>query len=276
VDLFLYTPSNRQSVQLTQDIYDDRDVRAVELFSRPGLLFASNRPDEISHLNNLDTTMRFNKFNLFFQDLSLDPPVLHQLTWSEDINIREPALISENVLLFLTDESGVHNLKSLNIEQTGTKLRIKLIDGSQFIVSQDSLDKMPKNLIADIQEVPSIAATSESAFMSNHLYNLLTFDLHPGGEYISELFYTDETFHIIEHPFPGAARDETPATFHNQLTTKRKKVQPLKQPINQISEEEIVRSRDDPHSEETYLFQAEWEDIELEENTDSTLESYFS
>ena len=274
VDLFSYTPANRQSVQLTHDIFDDRDVRVVSLSNRTGLLFSSNRPDELTDLKDLDTSMHFGKFNVFFQDLSVDPPFLHQLTFDEDFNIRQPHIYAENTLLFLTNESGVYNLKSVRLEQTGNRFLIKFMDGSQMMVQQDSMDKMPKNLISDIQEVHSIVTGSESVFMTNHLYNLRTYDLHPDEELISELFYADKNYHLIEHPFPLISNDDTPTTSHFQISRNRKRVQPPVQSIVPVQEEEVVRMRDDPQSEEIYLFQTEWEDMEIEEDhlADSEIE----
>lgn len=110
-DLFTYSIKLRQSTRLTHDIWDDLDANTCILNGKKGIVFASNRPHTTNKIEPLDSIPPIGYFNIFF--LNVENKKISQLTFSEKINQYQP-FIHNNYLTYLTDETGIINIKEKN------------------------------------------------------------------------------------------------------------------------------------------------------------------
>lgn len=112
-DLFTYRLKTRQSESLTEDIYDDLDVRSGIWNGVPGVVFSSNRPATGNEKVNLDTMPPVGTFDLYFMPMDPKPGALQRLTNTQGANERQALFAGDNGILYLSDEYGIWNRKRL-------------------------------------------------------------------------------------------------------------------------------------------------------------------
>ncbi len=110
-DLYSYNMTNRQSVRITNDFYDDLDLRSAELFGRKGMLFSSNRQDNYLVDRALDTILPIKKFDVFFLELNDEGNKLYRISNTPGESDRHPIALKDNKVAFLSDGSGIINRK---------------------------------------------------------------------------------------------------------------------------------------------------------------------
>ena len=111
-DLFIYNLIKRQSVRLTEDFWDDLDAKIAVINGKQGIVFASNRTDYTSNKQVLDTIPPLGKFDICFLDLN-DKSIIN-LTSTTEINERNPEIL-DNILYFISDETGIRNIKTRDL-----------------------------------------------------------------------------------------------------------------------------------------------------------------
>ncbi len=120
-DLFLYKSKTRESEAITEDFYDDLDARVVEINGDRGILFSSNRPDNILYEQQLDTILPISKFDVFFYNFDKNDKRLNRLTFTPNINERQAILGKDNSISFLNYSFGLKNhfAKDFSSEDNG-------------------------------------------------------------------------------------------------------------------------------------------------------------
>jgi hypothetical protein len=109
-DLYFYDTKFRTLERLTNDFFDDVDAEIATYQGRKGILFASNRTNNLIEELKLDTILPLDNFDLFFYDLEKDNKILERLTNTPKASERSPHLISSNgMIAFLSDRSGIIN-----------------------------------------------------------------------------------------------------------------------------------------------------------------------
>ncbi|MCB0705432.1 MAG: hypothetical protein KDC34_08995 [Saprospiraceae bacterium] len=139
-DIFLYSLSTRDTRRLTNDFWDDLDARVVKLDGRPGIIFASNRPDTLLLDAKLDTILPTGNFDLFYMDMANPSSELIRLTWTPYANERNPQLVDSTHFSFLSDETGLYSRYNGYIETYLHHIdKIVLMDdGTELIFHPDS------------------------------------------------------------------------------------------------------------------------------------------
>ncbi len=158
-DLFIYQTINRQTQRITQDFYDDLDVRVVRTDNQLGLLFASNRPDVQIKNEKLDTILPITNMNIFYYDLENRSTELIQITNTPGANERQPVGIDTTYFSYLSDEIGITNRYTGKLEEYIAYYNQRIIfkDDTEIIIPQDSiLERLDSTLIADIKLEPVI------------------------------------------------------------------------------------------------------------------------
>jgi hypothetical protein len=139
-DIYLYFIRTRDSRRLTNDFWDDLDARVVNLDDKPGLIFASNRPDTLLTPARLDTILPIADFDLFYMDLDEPDAELVRLTWTPHINERYPQPIDSGNFSFLSDRSGLYSRYNGYIESYLHHIDkvVVMEDGTELIFHPDS------------------------------------------------------------------------------------------------------------------------------------------
>lgn len=124
VDLYRFTLRNRNLERLTEDYFDNRDVRYAKLGKREGVLFSSNRSNTLLIPQRRDTSVPLNNFDLFFLDLTPDARRIDRLTRTPNIDERHPVQSDEGYLYYRATHSGMKRIFRgrlySNIDTVGT------------------------------------------------------------------------------------------------------------------------------------------------------------
>ncbi|MDX1684394.1 MAG: hypothetical protein R3275_04105 [Saprospiraceae bacterium] len=116
-DLFRYYTRTRQFEKLTDDYHDDLEVEYYEDENFTGVLFLSNRPNEILIPREyIDTILPLSNPDVFFYDLDRPESPLARLTDNDVSNKKEILLLPGDRLAFLSDKSGVWNRRILDLQ----------------------------------------------------------------------------------------------------------------------------------------------------------------
>jgi WD40-like Beta Propeller Repeat len=108
-DVFLYAPVTRNSERITQDFWDDLDVRVAELDGSRRLLFASNRPTDSLVTAKIDTILPIGHFDLFAYNLTTRSPELQRLTATPLTDERHPVMLDSTHFGYLSNRNGHQN-----------------------------------------------------------------------------------------------------------------------------------------------------------------------
>ena len=115
-DLYQYSLRNRQSSRITEDFFDDHDVKYVQSSKHNGILFASNRITTQLDVGSVDTILPIDQYDIYFLDLTTDSFVINQLTETYHANERHPDYINPEMISYMTDETGVWNQAEYTLE----------------------------------------------------------------------------------------------------------------------------------------------------------------
>ncbi|MGB4849711.1 MAG: BamA/TamA family outer membrane protein, partial [Saprospiraceae bacterium] len=105
-DLYLYIPSTRESIRLTDDFYDDLDASVVSLQDQRYVLFSSNRRDETLRKMELDSILPIGPFDLYLLSYHSGQGALRRLTFTTGESERQARIAGQDKLICLTDRNG--------------------------------------------------------------------------------------------------------------------------------------------------------------------------
>ena len=145
-DLFIYKTKTRGTERLTNDFWDDLDAVTFQQGEKRGILWASNRLSDTLQTDRLDSILPIGRFDIFYMPLNeaaVAPPVFSgekksevlrspflppaggitdsprsivRVTNTPDADERRPVAVDSTFFSFLSDESGVMNLNSGQLE----------------------------------------------------------------------------------------------------------------------------------------------------------------
>lgn len=113
-DIYKYIPKTRQTIQVTEDFYDDLDITVATLADVKGILWRSNRTNLELRKRELDTIMPIENFDVYFMFPDSSGWRLLNLTQTPFDNEKLPVAIGDRSVAYLTNESGVWNRKVVN------------------------------------------------------------------------------------------------------------------------------------------------------------------
>ncbi len=106
-DLFRYKSKRRIQERITNDFYDDLDASYISYKGKKGILFTSNRPNEVIKQMKFDTILPLGTFDVFF--LPDGENMAERLTNTPYSNDRKPLIYKDNQIICLGDQTGVVN-----------------------------------------------------------------------------------------------------------------------------------------------------------------------
>ena len=115
-DIYKYFPETRQSTRLTDDYYNELDLRRGAVAGLPGFFFVSNRPDSTLERAKLDSVLPTQEMAVWFiaDDREAYP---YAIRLSEPGNPSQPVMVDSTTYAFLDDRTGVRNLYTGTIEE---------------------------------------------------------------------------------------------------------------------------------------------------------------
>ncbi len=153
-DLYIYRLRNRQSTQLTDDIFDDRYAIAGMYKNREGIFFSSTRRTLVNEKNAGETIIPFKTFNIFFLPYDEPRDSFIQITRNDASDHTHLSYTSNGALHFLSNENGIVN-----------RMKLDLMSGETSPVFQSNY---PRNIIA-----------MDANFTTNSLAEIINFQGKP-------------------------------------------------------------------------------------------------
>ncbi len=270
VDLFYFTTHNRQSTQLTQDIYDDLAVERATIGGVKGIVFTSNRPDDVQRSKSVDTLLPFTNFNVFhlaFEEGTPDP-IIYQVTDNSSIDLEDPVIVGDDQIVFLTAENGILNRKMARVSRNlvphkvlhYSDDRIKIVDAADF-------ERPTDTLLARVSDTLLTEYQADVRPLTNYLHNIETFDINDQRGVVAEVFKIYDEYYLYEKDLESAAVAGT-TSLHRRLLSQDRgmtEVEDLPPTRPQPPREEIIRSSDE---DVKYLFQSRYPDMESDDAED--------
>ena len=135
-DLYTYDLVARQQEGLTNDFYDDLNASIATINNVKGILFSSNRQDNVVFPREIDTTLAVEHFDIFFMPLADNSKVFRMSKTPYASEMK--AEYSNGKLSYITDQYGIHTLKEhavspdffLSEDSRSIQLKSNIIDKS--------------------------------------------------------------------------------------------------------------------------------------------------
>jgi len=120
-DLYIYQSNNRASKRLTEDFYDELDVRTINYEGQQSVLFRSNRTTLSLEREMLDTILPIQEFDLYIMKGLDKERELIQLTNTPTISEEQAYLGPDNNLIYLSPQSGILNAYAFDLSTKKSK-----------------------------------------------------------------------------------------------------------------------------------------------------------
>lgn len=239
-DIFSYNMITRQSDRITQDFWDDLDVKVVHLDGEPGILWSSNRIADTLALEKIDTVLPLTHFDLYYMNLSKKEDGLVRITQTPLWNEYAPIEIDSAFYGYLSDESGITNRQIGFLEPYTAYWQsiIYLKNGAAIpALAKQSVGEWPlervratlppldsvlvnidSTTIDSIRTVPVIRKKAVTHNQTNYDRNLLSQSAAGrSGQMVESIWRNQKTeFHLL--PIDTAAAVMAPITRYRQLS----------------------------------------------------------
>lgn len=159
-DIYIYNVIGGNSIQITNDPYDDLYAKFVENDTK--IIFSSNRLDDTIR-KNVEVKMYPTDLDIFIVDIKKPTKPLQRITQTPVVNERYPSQYDANRYTYLSDENGIFN---------------------RFVAYYDST-------ISYIDTSVHYRYFSVADRLSNFPYNVLEYDVNAKRDYYTLLFKTN-------------------------------------------------------------------------------------
>jgi hypothetical protein len=130
-DLFYYWPGKAQYERITEDCWNDLDVKVIHGSGDTSILFTSSRPELTLEKQELDTFFPGTALDIF--ELNPEDKSLKRITNTPEESERHPLKSDDDNYYFLTDINGIQQIGNItkggnNIKHTPYDLNIESFD----------------------------------------------------------------------------------------------------------------------------------------------------
>ncbi len=150
-DIFIYHINQRSTDRITNDFYDDLDPTFVNLNGKKGILFSSNRGDQLAlGQHELDSILPIGNYDIYYHDLENDEATeFVRITNTPEANESHPMELDSYNYAFVSDKNGVNNRYIGELEEyiSHHERVVLLKSGDEIILHQDSMPEIDENLL---------------------------------------------------------------------------------------------------------------------------------
>jgi len=176
-DLYKYSIRNTKTTKLTNDVYDDLGLTYVDLGSRKGLIFSSNRPDGSLAELKLDSFMvkqlPFNDFDLFFYPLGEgEPEALYQLTDTDFANEKQACRFDGKKYAYLGDDNGIYNEYVGFVDSSFSHIDTTIYYADSIVTNPGYLVDLTDELIEEVKLDSVFVYYGSNRAVSNEFKNI--------------------------------------------------------------------------------------------------------
>jgi hypothetical protein len=254
-DLFQYMINSRQSQRLTNDFYDDLDVAFVRIQDKRGILFSSNRGDAGFQPARMDTILPIGNFDIYYFPLDDRGQGPLRVTNTPFANERKPVAIDGQYFGYLSDESGIFNVKTAYLEDYiayNNKIYY-LNSGYEIVLHEDSIFlSLDSSTVDSIITAPVIKQRAVSSSLTSYDRNIQNWDVSGRTGIQMGTILRNGKQVMFRKPLDMTTQAFVPYTLYMQNILKRQRPDLLISP-EKLKEKEEVKDERPP-----ILFQSEF------------------
>ncbi len=214
-DIFTYLVPNTTVEQITNDFHDDLFPAMIEMQGRRGIIFSSNRSQDLLKEERFDTTLLPNTFDLYFFSMGQRSPRLDRLTFTDETDELMPQQYNDSLFAFISDKNGIRNRFTgyFRTIMIGNDTVVFFTDSivTNPVWSLDSLQNEPDNGIDSIRINPVYRNIGVTFPNSNYAAGILEMDISPDVNMSLEMFREDGRFKLYRAVLrPDANKDNAP------------------------------------------------------------------
>ena len=108
-DIFIYNIASTTTRKITDDYFDDLDPAYITVDSMQGIMFSSNREDEVLTPQRYESQVMNKQYDLFFYNLDGSENRLYRVTSTPYANESYPQNLNDSAFTFLSEKNGIRN-----------------------------------------------------------------------------------------------------------------------------------------------------------------------
>jgi WD40 repeat protein len=231
-DIFIYNLRTRTFEQLTKDFYDDIQPRFIS--NGKAIVFSSNRPNDTLDVDKRGLLPANNNFDIFYYDYEGRSKLLKRITNTAKFNEYQPMPYDSSNFAYLSDENGIVNRYAAHLDST-----LSAVD--------------------TIEHYSMIVTTYPQ---TNYSRNIISHDINPGLNRISEIFYQNGRMRMYVEPLQPVSTEQSmlPNTLYRNEANKTRVEAPPKPEAVKITLQESKPTMVDSNAVDidNYVFQSEF------------------
>ena len=199
-DIFTYFTKTRQTKRITNDFWDDLHAKPVNVHGKKGIMFSSNRIENLMVKEKLDSILPIQTFDLFFYDLDSESSELVRVTNTPLANEFNAIQVDSTWFSYLSDESGVYNRRSGYLEDYIAYYEkvITLKDETEIILHQDSsLSSLDSAMVKTVVERPVMKIRALTHNNTNYNRSIIEQSAAPRVNKLVESVFRDGKHHFF-------------------------------------------------------------------------------
>ena len=203
-DIFIYRTVGRNYERITNDFYDDLDVNVTKVKNHTGLLWASNRPDSLLTASKMDSILPLGNFDIFYFDTEKRTKNAVQISYTKDINERNPIGIDSTYFAYLTENNGILNRDVAYLDTIFDHIQTSVLykEGGKKVIEKDFVPTKEDILLIDsIWKIPVFRTIAIAHHNSNLDKNILSQSISSKEKLVADLIYSSRKFKIFVHSF---------------------------------------------------------------------------
>jgi len=170
-DIYFYHLQARGLEKITNDIYDDLNPRLMN--DGKSIIFSSNRPEDVLTRKKFFDKESLNFYDLFVFNPKRDDTQLLRVTNTPNANEKNPRVMENGEVLYLSDENGITNRYVAQFDSTITK----------------------------IDTIVHYAHFARTAPLTDYVYSIFEQDYRPEHNMLGEVLFHRETTQLYQFPF---------------------------------------------------------------------------
>ena len=187
-NIYLYHIQAQGLETITNDVHDDLNPRMLN--DGKSIIFSSNRPDDSLTSTRFYEKESLNSYDLFVYNPNKDDRQLIRVTNTPNANEKNPRVMENGEVLYLSDENGIFN---------------------RYIAKFDST-------ITKIDTIVHYAHFARTAPLTNYVYAIFEQDYRPETNMLGEILFHKGTTQLYQFPFATTMLLPLPPSYMLQKT----------------------------------------------------------
>ncbi|MGK0388936.1 MAG: hypothetical protein ACI94Y_001669 [Maribacter sp.] len=231
-DIFIYHINQRSTDRITNDFYDDLEPAVVRLNGKDGIMFKSNRGDDLSMAQNgLDSIIPFGTFDIYFHEIAGSKELV-RVTDTPLASESSPMHVDSSYYAYLSDVSGIRNRYAGELEEYIAYYEkvVQLKDGEELLFYPDSIPNIPDTEIDTIFIRPIVKMRGKNIPSTNYARNIIDARIsNTSGKLVENIFHDGTHKLYLSNAIPNQQSSIYNSVYRQQLLKMRADEEILKQ-----------------------------------------------